>query len=779
MNNKKGFTLIEIIICLTLISIIALITIVSINKKKNDPTDEIYSLAVDSAAVKYMSGSTELESIKENYGYRVYNIQEMIDTGYIEDLKFNSLLDEIKNKGISEDYSKIVLIYDYANNGEIDYIYPYQNNGFEFLINNFENTALLKDSSDNIKFDCLNGINKHEIYYFSEDYEKTLYEGNIDENNLICRIVSNDDYRDYSNIDETKYNKQVEFDSSGRYYLEYLLIDEDEKKHVSVNDREILVLDVSSMELTITGDKKIETSNWYTSNVRVGINGLNNINLVEYGLESKLSWNYDHNYFEENSENLSFLSNKSAESVSVSLDIKITDKNNIELLDKNLSLTNINVDSEDPQIIFDRVNGSIVKFKVNDEYSGVNTVGIYNSNNELVNYLNQTNGYYEFDLIANKDCYVKVIDNAGNENKNDFKNIPSVSVEAVEDSVFNFKVKVANVKEVKIDFDMPDVTKEISYPNFNSGISINEEAEVINNIIQPINNSYDFSFIAFQQKLVEYYGRSGISVNIFNNFRVGCNIKVITLDGDEVKYRYIVQLNAYDDNIYFKDKFFDNYNGYNASLVGQNKNGDIIFTLKYPSLDQYLFITRLGGETKQLFYSNSSKSTVYYINVIKFDDNIVSFGNYEKCWRKRITDNTCYEYRNKDKKITKECYDNYYQEYNIIENNFTPLIKEITEDYASSKFSNVSISWASFPQLSSKGYYKNMNVYLSNYKIFEKQDTTNPLALSIYRNDIFVQADGWYSFLIHHKQAGPTGGSRTDVDMFYFKDEVSITKVEN
>lgn len=746
--NKKAFTLIEIIISIIMISVIVLITFVAIKNKDDNATDEIYNLVVDSAAVKYTSNSKELEEIENNYGYKVYNIIDLINSGYIDDNRFNKLLTKLKENGVTGDYSKILLIYNYSENGEINYIYPYQKNVNEFLVNNFDDTIFIKDSINN-SFNCLEGINTSNIYYLNKDYEKTLFEGNVSDN-LFCKIV--DININSNDKDIGGFTDKVDFTNSGKYYLQYVLKD-GEKELYTLSEREVFVIDVSSLGIKVSGTKKDNSSDWYTSDVNVSINGIENVDLTEYGMSTNYIWNADE-LFENNNTILNFLPNKSTLGSNVSLNIKIKNNSNTELINKNFSVNGIKVDSEEPQIIFENIDDSKVKFKVKDEYSGIKSVGIY-KNNDLVKVLEAINGSYEFNLLENRDCYIKVLDNAGNEATNDFKNLPSVSVKAVDDSVFNFKVNVGNVKKVDINFDLPDVEKEINLKVFNSSIAIDEEAEVIDNIIQPINKSYDFSFLTFQNKIYNSFPWE-ISERIFDNLRVGCNIKVVTLDDQEINYRYIVKLNAYAASNYFGSKLFK-VNSWNSWIEGFNNNGDIVFIQNnYPSerVDKYtIFVTKIGGITKELMNVNYEADNYY--ELMSFDEDYLKYGKY------KLSGKYCY---------------NYFYSYNLKTDQILELGDETTIKYPSSKFGDFKTQDITLEKFSSKSSYNDLSDYLNTYYYHEKVSTTNPTKIQIKQGSyLFEQPDGWYSFLATERFKG---GSeyRTDHIMYYFKDEVSISK---
>lgn len=180
MKNKKGFTLIEIIVCLVLITAIG--TGVTLTIVKNDnPQEKIDNVTkvVKSASEVYLSANTQLvDKLNKNQGFLVLDVQELIELGYLK----TNIFDDIEN--ISNGYDKVILKkrdiddldYIYKENegsfldiGLYDVIYPYKENENKLIL--FDKPILIYNS-DNISEDIRSNCLLEELIIFDENYNK-------------------------------------------------------------------------------------------------------------------------------------------------------------------------------------------------------------------------------------------------------------------------------------------------------------------------------------------------------------------------------------------------------------------------------------------------------------------------------------------------------------------------------------------------------------------------------------------------------------------------------
>ena len=70
--KNKGFTLVEIIVCLVLITLIGTISVISINSSnKKEKEEKLISTVTNAANVYYSMNNDLKQKLKDNYGYLV------------------------------------------------------------------------------------------------------------------------------------------------------------------------------------------------------------------------------------------------------------------------------------------------------------------------------------------------------------------------------------------------------------------------------------------------------------------------------------------------------------------------------------------------------------------------------------------------------------------------------------------------------------------------------------------------------------------------------------
>lgn len=216
MNNKKGFTLIEIIVCIALITTISITTsIIVFNKNKNEQTLlEKYSNSFKNALEVYLSDNNEITyNIKNNAKAAVVTLEVLKNEGLIEknikgiDYKNNYfllsnalLLDEKNtNTDCENDVISVEVFAKWdleknANGKKVIYVCP-KNSSSEKSLNNY--IAVGKNPNNYIKI---------------EDKLWRIIESS---NNGIYVITTNKD-------DLISYNKYTEnMDISSYYYANY------------------------------------------------------------------------------------------------------------------------------------------------------------------------------------------------------------------------------------------------------------------------------------------------------------------------------------------------------------------------------------------------------------------------------------------------------------------------------------------------------------------------------------------------------------------------------
>lgn len=209
--KNKGFTLVEIIVCLVLITLIGTISVISINSsnKKEKEEAKLISTVTNAANVYYSMNNALKQKLKDNYGYLVVSIEDLKNNGYLDK---NYIVPNSDDK----DYSKMVIVERDISNGfrllsnennddeigYIDYIYPYEEN-VPFIIN-LEDLTI--ENFEVSYFNCkTSGLTDGKLKYLDENYqihstddfgcETYSYNNenplNLSEGNKVNRILNN------------------------------------------------------------------------------------------------------------------------------------------------------------------------------------------------------------------------------------------------------------------------------------------------------------------------------------------------------------------------------------------------------------------------------------------------------------------------------------------------------------------------------------------------------------------------------------------------------------
>ena len=151
--NKKGFTLVEVIVSLALLSLIGVAVGISLNKifKSQEVKNyDEYVEKVKSSALLYANNTVEIiNELNSNSSYKVVKIKELIDNGYINKNLTNPLTKE-KIKGTEQ-----IKIY-YNENYEMMAEYPYEDAG-EIYLYTMNYNITYKSDEDNLCYKGLNG----------------------------------------------------------------------------------------------------------------------------------------------------------------------------------------------------------------------------------------------------------------------------------------------------------------------------------------------------------------------------------------------------------------------------------------------------------------------------------------------------------------------------------------------------------------------------------------------------------------------------------------------
>ena len=259
MKNKKGFTLIEVIVSLVIIISISTLVIVNLKKESVDDVRKLENEIISSSDVYFSLNNSKIKELEDNYGYLVLTVQELLDMGIVdENFLKNKLTSELLGSEV-DNYKKLV-IKKIDNNlnedgllGLYDIIYPYTINSNISLIfdnylyyGNITGINICKlGLTDNIKYFNMN----YEVSNLSvSDYEKE------EPNNLWCEMIP-----ETNNLYEYSFcNSNTSCEDSNIIY--------GYRKMDVCNLREIKVYD---------GEEEFNTDSWVnnSSEIKVKING--------------------------------------------------------------------------------------------------------------------------------------------------------------------------------------------------------------------------------------------------------------------------------------------------------------------------------------------------------------------------------------------------------------------------------------------------------------------------------------------------------------------------
>lgn len=163
--NKKGFTLVEVIVSIALLAIIGVTLAVSLNRSFKDNNVSSYNEFVDkvkSSAMLYVNNTPSIINSLNEDSYKIIKVKDLIDNGYInEKLKNPDTGDKIN----PEDKIKV----SYNNDKELTIEYPYNNDYQEPYLYTLNYTTTYKSNEEDI---CYKGLNTTSLQLVNENGTK-------------------------------------------------------------------------------------------------------------------------------------------------------------------------------------------------------------------------------------------------------------------------------------------------------------------------------------------------------------------------------------------------------------------------------------------------------------------------------------------------------------------------------------------------------------------------------------------------------------------------------
>ena len=162
--NKKGFTLVEILVTIGLFSILGVGIGVSLNKVLNNQEENNYESFIEkikSSTLLYSSNSAQIiNDLEYDYGYKLISMNDLINEGYIRgNLKNPNTNEEIKDvsqvdEALKEDYSRARVYYTMDKEMVVEYPFIKPNEDIYLSVINY--TTMYKSKEEDL---CYKGIN--------------------------------------------------------------------------------------------------------------------------------------------------------------------------------------------------------------------------------------------------------------------------------------------------------------------------------------------------------------------------------------------------------------------------------------------------------------------------------------------------------------------------------------------------------------------------------------------------------------------------------------------
>ena len=132
--NKKGFTLIEIIVSVGLLALIGVAVGISLNKTFKNQEKMNYQEYVDkvkSAALLYANNTTQIiNELNSNASFKILRVEELINNGYI-----NKSLENPKTKAKIKDDEEVRIYYNENNEMMVEYPYTKKDEIYLYAMN--------------------------------------------------------------------------------------------------------------------------------------------------------------------------------------------------------------------------------------------------------------------------------------------------------------------------------------------------------------------------------------------------------------------------------------------------------------------------------------------------------------------------------------------------------------------------------------------------------------------------------------------------------------------
>ena len=152
MKNKKGFTLVEILVSIGLLALLGSVIAISLNRVFKDNNKKHYNEYVEkikSSAMLFVNNTVDIINDLNDNSFKIITIGDLIDNGYVNDSLVNPSTDEKVGKE-----EKIQVSYD--SDHELIVTYPYNNTETEAYLYTLNYSVMYGDTTEDLCYVDLN-----------------------------------------------------------------------------------------------------------------------------------------------------------------------------------------------------------------------------------------------------------------------------------------------------------------------------------------------------------------------------------------------------------------------------------------------------------------------------------------------------------------------------------------------------------------------------------------------------------------------------------------------
>ena len=208
MKNKKGFTLVEILVSIGLLALLGSVIAISLNRVFKDNNKKHYNEYVEkikSSAMLFVNNTVDIINDLNDNSFKIITIGDLIDNGYVNDSLVNPSTDEKVGKE-----EKIQVSYD--SDHELIVTYPYNNTETEAYLYTLNYSVMYGDTTDNL---CYVGLNTRSLQLINPDGTP------VKDNNSNKILVPEQNIKAYMENGEECTNLNLSSDKIGTYKIRY------------------------------------------------------------------------------------------------------------------------------------------------------------------------------------------------------------------------------------------------------------------------------------------------------------------------------------------------------------------------------------------------------------------------------------------------------------------------------------------------------------------------------------------------------------------------------